>query len=214
VEYADVFGVPFDFTASRSSLRRSRRGRRSRSKRFRPTGMLSKTASRVSRATASSCLRRLTADFNDDSNLELTPDLVGPSTTQNSGPGRHDGHHRSLSMSPNGCSTPNGAIRARNRSYTCSANSSASPSSWSTHKLRYRPGTAAAFDIALLIDAVNLKHRLRDIETDCRYGLHDLAPPNRGGLNSTTSKALTCRWTSRPQNQNQTWRLFATREQG
>src|SRR6202051_4441737 len=40
-------------------------------------------------------------------------------------------------------------------------------------------------DIALLIDAVNLKHRLRDIETDCRYGLHDLAPPNRGGLNST-----------------------------
>jgi hypothetical protein len=30
-------------------------------------------------------LERLTADFNEDSILELTPDLVGPSTTQNSG---------------------------------------------------------------------------------------------------------------------------------
>ncbi len=28
---------------------------------------------------------RLTAEFNDDSVLELTPDLVGPSITQNSG---------------------------------------------------------------------------------------------------------------------------------
>ena len=31
---------------------------------------------------------RLTAEFNDDSMLELTPDLVGPSITQNAG------HHR------------------------------------------------------------------------------------------------------------------------
>jgi len=28
-------------------------------------------------------------------------------------------------------------------------------------------------DIALRIDAMNLKHRLRDIETDCRDRLHD-----------------------------------------
>jgi type III restriction enzyme len=28
---------------------------------------------------------RLVANFNDDSTLELTPDLVGPSTTRNSG---------------------------------------------------------------------------------------------------------------------------------
>jgi len=32
---------------------------------------------------------------------------------------------------------------------------------------------------------VDLKNRLRDIQTDCRNLLHDLAPPNRGGLNST-----------------------------
>jgi hypothetical protein len=31
---------------------------------------------------------------------------------------------------------------------------------------------------------VNLKDRLRNIETDCRDRLHDLAPPNRGSLNS------------------------------
>src|SRR5580704_10850971 len=40
-------------------------------------------------------------------------------------------------------------------------------------------------DIALRIDAVNLENRLRDVETDGRDRLHDLAPPNRGGLNST-----------------------------
>ena len=40
-------------------------------------------------------------------------------------------------------------------------------------------------DIALRIDAMNLKNRLRDVETNCRNRLHDLAPPNRGRLNST-----------------------------
>ena len=39
--------------------------------------------------------------------------------------------------------------------------------------------------IALRIDAVNLKNRLRYIQTDCRDGFHDLAPPNRGSLDST-----------------------------
>ena len=39
--------------------------------------------------------------------------------------------------------------------------------------------------IALRVDTVNLKDRLRDIEADCRNRLHNLAPPNRGGLNST-----------------------------
>jgi hypothetical protein len=32
---------------------------------------------------------------------------------------------------------------------------------------------------------MNLKSRLRDVETDCRSRLHDLAPSNRGRLNST-----------------------------
>src|SRR5215470_2465538 len=35
---------------------------------------------------------------------------------------------------------------------------------------------------ALRINAMNLKDRLRDVETDCRDRLHDLAPSNRGGL--------------------------------
>src|SRR5271156_2266078 len=35
------------------------------------------------------------------------------------------------------------------------------------------------------INAVDLKNRFRYIETDCRNRLHDLAPPNRGRLNST-----------------------------
>src|SRR5262245_34857567 len=39
--------------------------------------------------------------------------------------------------------------------------------------------------IALRIDTVNLKNRLCDIEADCRNRLHNLAPPNRGRLNST-----------------------------
>ena len=36
-------------------------------------------------------------------------------------------------------------------------------------------------DIALRIDAMNLKNGLCDIETDCRDGFHDLAPPNCRG---------------------------------
>src|ERR1700730_16419257 len=32
---------------------------------------------------------------------------------------------------------------------------------------------------------MNLENRLRDVETNGRDRLHDLAPPNRGGLNST-----------------------------
>jgi hypothetical protein len=35
------------------------------------------------------------------------------------------------------------------------------------------------------INAMNLKDRFRDVETDCRNRLHDLAPPNRGRLSST-----------------------------
>jgi hypothetical protein len=40
-------------------------------------------------------------------------------------------------------------------------------------------------DIALRIGAVNLENRLRNVETDCRDRLHDLAPPNRRDLNSS-----------------------------
>src|SRR5271167_4617171 len=40
-------------------------------------------------------------------------------------------------------------------------------------------------DIALRVDAVDLKNRLRDVETNCRNRLHDLAPLNRGAFIST-----------------------------
>src|ERR1700722_18758000 len=53
--------------------------------------------------------------------------------------------------------------------------------------------------IARRIDAVNLKNRLRYIQTDCRDGFHDLAPPNRGALKAPKSKAPPCRGRRRPQ---------------
>jgi hypothetical protein len=44
---------------------------------------------------------------------------------------------------------------------------------------------AAKDNSSIRIDAMNLKHRLRDIETDCRNRLHSLAPPNHECPNST-----------------------------
>ena len=71
---------------SPSSPRRNRRARRFRSRPCARNATPSKSASRGSKATASNCPQeRLTAHFNDDSILELTPDLVGPSITHNSG---------------------------------------------------------------------------------------------------------------------------------
>src|SRR6266404_4890331 len=59
-------------------------------------------------------------------------------------------------------------------------------------------------NIAIRINAVDLKNRLRDIETDSRNGSHDLAPPNHRRLTAPTSMALSRRWRSRPQHQFQT----------
>src|SRR4029077_17959780 len=63
---------------------------------------------------------------------------------------------------------------------------------------------AAKHHIALRIDGVNLENRLRNVETDGRNRLHDLAPPNRGALSAPTSMALPCRWRSRPQHRKRT----------
>jgi hypothetical protein len=54
-------------------------------------------------------------------------------------------------------------------------------------------------DIALRIDAVNLKDRLRDIETNCRDRLLVWLLRIVGALAAPTSMALTCRGRSRPQ---------------
>src|ERR1039457_4908220 len=54
------------------------------------------------------------------------------------------------------------------------------------------------------INAVDLKHRLGDIETDCRNRLHDWLLQIVGALTAPTFMALTCRWRSRPQHQKRT----------
>ena len=71
---------------SRSSRRRSRRARRSRSRPIRPErDALEIRFPRVEGYRVELPEERLDADFNDDSILELSPDLVGPSITRNSG---------------------------------------------------------------------------------------------------------------------------------
>ena len=87
VEYADVFGIPFDFAAKpviapplppRETVSRSRPCARN--------AMPWKSASRVSRAIESSCRRNVWKRSSTTIRiLELSPDLVGPSITRNSG---------------------------------------------------------------------------------------------------------------------------------
>jgi hypothetical protein len=43
------------------------------------------------------------------------------------------------------------------------------------------------------INAVHLKDRFGDVETDCRDRLHGCSPESRGALTAPTSSALTCR---------------------
>src|SRR5918994_4926402 len=59
-------------------------------------------------------------------------------------------------------------------------------------------------NVASCINAVNLKTRLGDVETDCRNRLHVWLLRIVGALTATTSMALMCRWRSRPQHQNRT----------
>src|SRR5262249_12809289 len=56
---------------------------------------------------------------------------------------------------------------------------------------------------------MDLKNRLRDIETDCRDRLHVELLRIVEASTAPTSMALTCRWRSRPQHQKRTLtRLF------
>src|ERR1700733_13691047 len=59
-------------------------------------------------------------------------------------------------------------------------------------------------DIALRSDPVNLKDRLRNVETECRDRLHVWLLRIVGALTAPTYVALTCRWRSRPQHQKAT----------
>src|SRR5262252_9259137 len=58
--------------------------------------------------------------------------------------------------------------------------------------------------ITCRVNSVDLKNRLRDIETDCRDCLHVWLLRIVGASTAPTSMALPCRWRSRPQHQKQT----------
>ncbi|MGO9466336.1 MAG: BPTD_3080 family restriction endonuclease [Isosphaeraceae bacterium] len=86
VEYADVFGVPFDFTAKPVIAPPQPPRETVQVKAVRPErDALEIRFPRVEGYRVELPEERLTAEFNDDSILVLTPDLVGPSITRNAG---------------------------------------------------------------------------------------------------------------------------------
>ena len=86
VEYADVFGIPFDFTAKPVIAPPQPPRETVQVKAIRPErDALEIRFPRVEGYRVELPEDRLTASFNEDSILELSPDLVGPSITRNSG---------------------------------------------------------------------------------------------------------------------------------
>ncbi len=87
VEYADIFGIPFNFTAKPVDPPPPRPPRETiQVKAIRPErDALEIRFPRVEGYRVELPEERLTAKFNDDSILVLSPDLVGPSITQSSG---------------------------------------------------------------------------------------------------------------------------------
>src|SRR5262245_41385716 len=58
--------------------------------------------------------------------------------------------------------------------------------------------------LAIGVNAVHLKTRLGDVETDCLNCLHVWLLSIVGALTAPTFMALACRWRSRPQHQKRT----------
>jgi type III restriction enzyme len=86
VEYADVFGIPFDFNAKPVIAAPQPPRETVQVKAIRPErDYLEIKFPRVVGYRTELPEERLTAEFNEDSVLELSPDLVGPSRTLNSG---------------------------------------------------------------------------------------------------------------------------------
>ncbi len=86
VEYADVLGIPFDFTAKPVVAPPQTPRETIQVKAVRPErDALEISFPRVTGYRVELPEERLTAEFNEDSVLELTPDLVGPSVTHNAG---------------------------------------------------------------------------------------------------------------------------------
>lgn len=86
VEYADVLGIPFDFTAKPVIAPPQKSRETIQVKAVRPDrDHLEIRFPRVEGYRVELPAERLTAEFNEDSVLELNPDLVGPSVTSNAG---------------------------------------------------------------------------------------------------------------------------------
>lgn len=86
VEYADILGVPFDFTAKPVIAPPQPPRQTIQVRAVRPErDHLEIRFPRVQGYRVELPEERLTAEFNEDSVLELTPDLVGPSITRNAG---------------------------------------------------------------------------------------------------------------------------------
>lgn len=86
VEYADIFGIPFDFTAKPVVAPPQPPRETVQVKAMRPErDALEIRFPRVEGYRVELPEERLTAAFTDDSILVLSPDLVGPSITRNSG---------------------------------------------------------------------------------------------------------------------------------
>lgn len=86
VEYADVLGIPFDFTAKPVVAPPQPPRETVQVKAIRPArDALEITFPRVQGYRVELPEERLTAEFNDDHVLLLTPDIVGPSITRNAG---------------------------------------------------------------------------------------------------------------------------------
>ena len=86
VEYADVLGIPFDFTAKPVVAPPQKPRETIQVKAVRPErDHLEIRFPRVAGYRVELPDERLTAAFNEDAVLQLTPDLVGPSITQNAG---------------------------------------------------------------------------------------------------------------------------------
>jgi type III restriction enzyme len=86
VEYADILGVPFDFTAKPVIAPPQKPREVIHVKAVRPDrDHLEIRFPNVTGYRTELPEERLTAEFNDDSILELTPELVGPSITRNAG---------------------------------------------------------------------------------------------------------------------------------
>ena len=86
VEYADVLGIPFDFNAKPVVAPPQKPRETIRVHAVRPDrDGLEIRFPRVEGYRVELPQEKLEVEFNEDSILELTPDLVGPTTTQNSG---------------------------------------------------------------------------------------------------------------------------------